>query len=233
MNATVETPHISQYLEGIHTNERRVSEIGMAAFDTRDVAFDSVGDRAQGCWPRIKAWSFAIKEHFHNPNGKHAYWCRASDVNDFNFGKPSWIPKCIAKYVIINKIRSLVGDPLTVSFDTGYVNQRKLVFAFFSGHGDMEWLSGLGINLKQEFPNSDTIDIQNGYISRTIGDWLGKSQTGAKDLFEYLGIPISNTHVGGNDAVFELRAWLATLALMDDQKTVIERGGCLPMLAGA
>ena len=220
-----------EFSQGVRRTERRVSEIGLSSLDTKSVQLDAPGDRASAFWPAIKAFHFAIKEHSHPVKGNHAHWCRKVDVNSFEFGKTSWVSASAVKLAVVNKVRSLIGEPLTARLNTGLVNRRKIVWVYFAKSNDELWLRELGINLHEEFPNSYTVDMQNRTISRVLGGQLRKPQISASDLFAALGIQTRNTHNGGQDAVFELRAYLADMALTDDQVDSIMNWRHLPMLS--
>ena len=91
------------------------------------------------------------------------------------------------------------------------------MFLFFDPQNDQKWLHNLGIVLAVEFPNSSQIDIQEDRLAHAIRDYKagGKPKISAEDLFIHLRFAVTAQHNGGNDAVYELRAYIAGLKMVD------------------
>jgi hypothetical protein len=101
---------------------------------------------------------------------------------------------------------------------------------FYDSRNDLKWLKSLGIDFKEEFPASGLIDIQKDRIPMSVAEGLeeaiGKDfpRLGARRLYEALGFQIDNAHNGGNDAMYELRAFLAGKVLTSTQLDTIAYG---------
>jgi hypothetical protein len=196
----------AEFQQGIRRRERRVCEIGVASFDPRKVPFANSGDRAVATWPHMKAKNFAIIENKHTVPKKHPGWCKVGDANAFNFGETQWVRLANIKRVVTNYIRGLVGRG----------SQREIKFLFFDCRNDIKWLDELDISLKTEFPNSCVVDIQDHPYSTSLAGH--RQQISASTLFRNLRFKTQNCHNGGNDAVWELRAYLAILTFDDPNR---------------
>ncbi|KAK5061001.1 hypothetical protein LTR84_007542 [Exophiala bonariae] len=211
----------AEFSKGIKRSERRVCEIGMASFDSREITMEEAGDRAHKAWPRIKSENLAIIENKHVFCKKHPYWCKVRDANNFQFGKTRWVRKAIVKDQFIKQVKTWIGESTELRSapkSKPHVNSRPIVWVFFADANDRTWLEELGISLEDEFPNSRRQDIQNNgpnNLARRIAHRTGKPQIGAPVLFRFLGLDcdIEGLHNGGNDATWELRAYLAECAL--------------------
>ena len=205
-----------EFQQGIRRSEHRVTEIGIASFDPRQVAFDAAGDRGVQTWNSIKARNFAIIEHKHVIGRRHPGYCKTGDANDFLFGKTTWIPLANAKKAIVNNIRQTIGDQ-NVNPRVPYNNKREVIFLFFDDTNDLKWLRGLGIDLDVEFPNSRTWDIQQIGFPGAIARARHLNGISAHEMFDRLRFQLIKAHNGGNDAVYELRAYIAGLLLKNGE----------------
>ncbi|EXJ56449.1 hypothetical protein A1O7_06793 [Cladophialophora yegresii CBS 114405] len=197
-----------EFQQGIRNTERRVTEIGIASFDPRRLPRGQAGDRGVNTWRHIKACNLAIKEHKHVITKKHPSWCLTGDAVAFDFGDTQWVWKSAIKNAVVRKIRTVLGDG-KASATAPYHNQRPVVFLFFDTTNDVTWLEGLGIDLKREFPNSDTYDIQCLDLAMMLAQRRGRVRVSAQRVLDYLGFATTHKHNGGNDAVYELRAFIA------------------------
>jgi hypothetical protein len=82
-------------------------------------------------------------------------------------------------------------------------------FTFFDCHKDLMWLASLGIDLSRDFPISAIFDWKNTNIS------LSGFHHCANDLMRKLHFESTHLYSGIDDAVAELRAYLANVALKD------------------
>lgn len=213
----------ADFARGIKRAERRVCEIGIASFDCRTMGMADVGDRAHKSWPRIKSENLAIIEHEHVVGAKHPPWCKVGSADDFDFGTTRWVSKALIKDEFVKEVKRMIGeDPTTASAVSAqpYVNRRPIVWVTFAGGNDLKWLPETGIKLKDEFPNSSFRDIQFAgprLLGSRIAEYLRKQQISASDLFNMLRFNVKGQHNGGNDATWELRAYLAECALTPEQ----------------
>lgn len=196
--------------------DRRVCEIGIAVHDPRLLQQQELEDRAQNAWQYIKSYNLAIIEHKHRVFNHHPTWCKVGDANDFDFGKTRWVRKNRSKQAFLDIVRDCLGESKAPA-KLPYTNQRKIKWVFFAGYNDKTWLSSLDIHLTEDFPNSCVEDLQRGDLSRSIARSMGKPHISAGDLCASLGLPMTGRHNGGNDAVWELRAYLAIQALTKEQ----------------
>lgn len=180
------------------------------------MALDKAGDKAQEMWPMIKSENLAIIENKHIVPAKHVSWCSVGNANDFLFGKTRWVRKAVIKEEFIKQVKTIIGESpasrTSLPPTEPYRNDRKIIWVFFGGSNDQIWLSELDIRLRAEFPNSEIRDLQHGGLAQHIGRVLEKRQIAAHDLFNWLDFDIQGQHNGGNDATWELRAFLAELA---------------------
>ncbi|KPI34376.1 NADPH-dependent 1-acyldihydroxyacetone phosphate [Cyphellophora attinorum] len=209
----------------------RVSEIGMAFLNSKHLSWSKRGDRFCNAWKHIGGVNLIIREHEHV--GPHMGWCRHNDPDhDFTFlyGKPEKISKAAARNVMVSKIKHALGDSPVSASKAPYRNETPIVFVFFAKGNDLRWLAPLGIDLLAEFPNSTIVDCQWGPIGNVISRNRHKPQCNAGDYIEGLGIDHTGSHNGGNDAVHELRAFLAECALDEEQHASVLDGYSLPRL---
>lgn len=197
---------------------RRVVDIGLAAVPTTrlptygapslSAVSSQIGDRYSSLWDPncklIEAADIAIREHKHNPR-HHRWFCRGTKPEDFIYGRPEYVSKANAAKTVIKRIEQMIDPALPTTF------------LFFDSNNDLLWLRQLGINLLESFPGSTIVDTQRIPLIRSLGLQLGKTQPAAEDMYEMLGMEIKGGHNGGNDAVHELRAYLAGLVLTYDQ----------------
>ena len=204
----------AEYSQGIKRKERRVCEIGMAAYDTRKVPVEEVGKLAKATWPHIKSENLAIIENKHVVGSKHISWCKVGDANNFSFGKTRWIRKAAIKREFVKQIKQFIGEKPASNSSTPtfgpYWNERKIIWLTFGGSNDRIWLGEIDVDLFEEFPNSQYFDLQRSRASRTFARALMKPVCSAADLFASLGLNVTGHHNGGNDATWELRAFLAS-----------------------
>jgi hypothetical protein len=209
----------------------RVSEIGMAFLDSKKVSWSKRGDRFCNAWKHIDAVNLVIREHVHV--GPHMGWCRHNDSDHdftFRYGKPEKISKAAARNVMVNKIKAALGESRVPASSKPYRNDTPIVFVFFAKGNDLRWLAPLGIDIREEFPNCTIVDCQKGPIGNIVSRNLYKPQCCAGDYIEALGIDHTGAHNGGNDAVHELRAFLAECALDEEQHASVLDGNSLPRL---
>ena len=182
----------------------------------RDV---QLGDRYQSVWDKIKACNIVPlgQEHRLTKSATRCRrsYCKVGDPNNFQYGYPRFVPKKEVKDSFVKTVRPFVREGSTIKKNGTYTNGRKVVWMFFAMHHDVQWLNEMGIDLRGEFPNSEFLDIQWSPVACKIKG--RKSQCSASDLFHALGVPVTFAHNGGNDAVYELRAYLAELGLTQKQ----------------
>lgn len=214
---------IKERKAGMRTNKRRICEIGIDFMDTTEIKEDDMGDRATNLLKYHHPYELAIQDARHDPSTAKCHpagFCRVGIPENFLFGHPKYIFKHEIKDVVLGLIRSYAG-----SMD------RKIIFLFFAQANDMMWLSENGVELQQAFPNSEIIDIQRCRSAVTLAKIYHKQHLGARDLYPAIGIPTENKHNGGNDAAFELQAWLAESSMNESDFLTLANGGHLqPMM---
>ncbi|KAJ9615033.1 hypothetical protein H2200_001107 [Cladophialophora chaetospira] len=218
--------------------EPQAESNGIAAFDPNAISISAADDRAINTWKHISSHLIAIKENKHLFPKGHADWCVIGHPRDFVFGEAMWIDtKDKAREAVVKHIRTLLGDPTDAASlsDTNYINQRKIVFLFYAAGQDRSWLKGLNIDLEREFANMEIVDSQLEFpawhICRRINNGAPGFQLSAEKLYSHLGfLTGEGMHNGGNDAVWELRAYLASLTLSQAQRDHIWHVGHLAPL---
>lgn len=210
--------------------DRRVCEIGIAVYDPSLLQQEELGDRAQNAWQYIKSYNLAIIEHKHRVFNNHPTWCKVGDANNFEFGETRWVRKDRAKQAFLDIVGDCLGES-TAPAKLPHTNRRRIKWVYFAGYNDKTWLSSLDIDLTGDFPSSYVEDLQRGELSRSIARSMDKPNISAGDLCASLGLPMTGRHNGGNDAVWELRAFLAIQALTKEQ-FARAAAGYLDMLTG-
>ena len=219
------------YQAGVRNSDRMVCEIGLAIIDSRELR-SGTDDRYQDFWNKIHAYNIVPLGQEHRlakgaTRCRRSY-CKVGDPNNFQYGYPRFVPKDDVKASFVKTIRSFVCEGSTNNKNSTYNNGRKIVWMFFAMQHDIQWLDEMGIDLGAEFPNSEFLDIQWSPVARKIKG--RKSQCSASDLFYALGVPVTFAHNGGNDAVYELRAYLAELGLESKQWNELTDYRSLPMM---
>lgn len=214
-----------EHLAGMRTNRRRICEIGIDFVDTTEIKEDDLGDRATNLMKYHRPHEFVIREARHDPKKSRCHpsgFCKVGAPENFLFGHPKYIGKAEIANTILDLVRSYAGS-----------TERKIVFLFYARSNDLIWLVENGIVLEDEFENFDIIDIQKCRPAITIARVQGAHgvpHLGARHLYPAIGIPTENKHNGGNDAAFELQAWLAESTMTEEDFQILANGGRLEPL---
>ena len=205
--------------EAYERDQHRVTEVGIAALDTRDLHGLPPGKDATAWGNKIKARHFRVQEHSHLTNTDFVQGC----PDRFEFGETQWISLRNAARVVGACICSAAGapDPAEPSSaadggdddDDMYQTGRNIVLVGQAVDNDIAYLEALGYVPRRVQRFIEGLDL--GIIDREVKG-LQQSRNLASILYD-VNIVAWNLHNAGNDAVYTLQAMLA-LALRQKPK---------------
>lgn len=210
-----------------------VTEVGMCLLDTRDLRqLDEFGMRGDNVTQLFDAHHFGLYKNQEALDGKEGNAIRAripSHSWKYIFGKAAvkWIPTSRIEREMSKLIYQKLGSEMS----------RKVVFLYFDKTLDMQYLNKADVFLTEEFPNHEIIDTQWLGVAAVVAKILGQPRATAAAVYDYLGVPTTlyeNTysrqhtankqHTAGNDAIFQMQAWVAGLCLKDEHWEPLHRG---------
>lgn len=202
--------------------QRRLSECGIAAFDARDVVNKDPGDRGINWQNAIQGIHLRTIEvpHLSPESGqRHPDWCKGPSASKaFLFGKSQWIN--LANYG--TRIRQIIGNLQKKGLtDEQWAagERRKLVSICFASALERQIDRDLGLGIWDAIPTHWDLQLHpdfGGKLKLKAG--ITKSQISFdNDLIKRLGLAITNTHNGGNDAFGELHGLLAMATMTEKQ----------------
>ncbi|KAK4903720.1 hypothetical protein LTR49_026700, partial [Elasticomyces elasticus] len=183
--------------EAFEFAQHKVTEIGIAVLDTRDLRGLSATAGDDAVTHQIRSAHYRPVEYSRLINKKFVHGCPAA----FSFGSSTWV-----KLADIPRIMNrLFRDPTKLEhcarFDIDVIDaERKIVLV---GHGlgnDIRYLQNLGIKTSMVPSIINQADTQKLASSGTL--------VGLAKLLVALGIESVNLHNAGNDAVYTLQAFL-------------------------
>ncbi|KAK5092761.1 hypothetical protein LTR24_004953 [Lithohypha guttulata] len=210
-----------------------ITEVGMCLLDTRDLRqISDFGVRGDSATKLFDAHHFGLYENTMSSAGDDMSSARTrirSRSYKYIFGNAAvkWIPSSRIEREMSRLIYQKLGNELG----------RKIVFLYFDQTFDMQFLNEANVFLNDEFPNHVVIDTQLVGAAAVIGKHLGKSRASAEAVYDHLGVPTTlydnaykcghvanKQHNAGNDAVFQMQAWIAGLCLQDEHWKSLHRG---------
>ena len=205
--------------------------IGLSFLDGSKIPFADKADRWSDTHAVVQASTvdFAIIENDHVAPHHPAGFCPQSRPEQFRYGsgKPIWIHLANARDEVVGKIKEHFPAEI------GNEQTKHIVFVFHATNSDLKWLETLGIYLQQEFPNCTILDTQHSPVAKqTSQDVYGDRNKLCKaEYYEgVLGVNTTGAHNGGNDAVHELKAFLAEWALTEEQRAQVYNKKDLPVM---
>lgn len=188
--------------EAFEWDQKKVTEIGIAILDTRDVRNVDPYMPFAAIMDHIKTVHYRPTEYAKLINKRFVHGCPTA----FAFGTSTWI-KLDDAVPILERI---FQDPPSIydaaRFDVEIpITQRNVIMV---GHGlgnDDKYLQTLGFSLKAVANVVGEADTQRFSLS--------KIQVSLKKLLSALEIDAVNLYNAGNDAVYTLQAFVTTLTL--------------------
>lgn len=191
--------------EAFEHAQQKITEIGIAVLDTRDVAHLN-GDNSQEAWlAKMKYAHYRPTEYAHLRNKTFVKGC----PEQFNFGSSTWIKLADVKHVL----KRVFGHPSQLQqagdFSATLSDpDRKVIYVAHGASGDNAYMKQVGFTLGADAEISRTMDTQ------VLAGGSKKNSIGLHRLLLSLGLDPVNLHNGGNDAAYTLQA-LVIMALKD------------------
>ncbi|KAF3000923.1 hypothetical protein E8E13_008572 [Curvularia kusanoi] len=195
-------------VESYERAHHKITEVGVATLDTRDLAGVPPGPDGEG-WRRfIRARHFLIKEHAHLVNSDFIRGC----PHQFHFGKssivalkdaPTHVAACFSPPFGTQSDGAEIIDNLRNGMD--YAEKRNLIFLGHDTLGDVKYLQVLGydpMKIDNLLEALDTAVMYRVWRREQNPTALDKILSG----FDMVGF---NFHNAGNDAVYTVQAMLA------------------------
>ena len=193
--------------EAFEDDQTKVTEIGVAVLDTRDIRGVQPQQNAEKWIAKIKCAHYRPIQYSTLLNRRFVKGCE----DRFNFGVTMWINLDDAETVL----RRIFLDPArtheAANFDVDIADQKRNVL--FAGHGvsaDKGYLAQLGFSLR------DGANVVRTFDTQKIAGATRKSQVGLQRLLISLGQEPVNLHNAGNDAAYTLHA-LILMAIKDHE----------------
>ncbi|KAI0816784.1 hypothetical protein GGR55DRAFT_674977 [Xylaria sp. FL0064] len=177
-------------IEAYEKDTRVVTEIGLAVLDTDDIIEICPGERGENWFLLVQAYHLRIQERSYMVNSEYVQGCPES----FNFGK--------SQMVSIRDIRDVVGK---IIGDEKSEDQRPVIIVGHEIEQDLKYLTRIDYDPWRAPLVLDEVDTKNMF-QRIERSPVGR---GLATICSELGIPGSNYHNAGNDAVYTLRAMIA------------------------
>ncbi|KAK6465996.1 hypothetical protein DFJ63DRAFT_38774 [Scheffersomyces coipomensis] len=168
-------PLIAIDFEAYERSLKKVTEIGIVIYDP-DLSKGSI-------FPIIKTFHIIIAEHIELVNGRY-------------------VPDSKDKYIGgLSNVLSLSDSKIFMEqIIEKYINQREGAFVGHNIGGDIRWLQGMGIQIREDIEIVDTFKLYQ--ISRSIGGTL-------KGILKLIDLPHGVLHNAANDAYYTLLAAIA------------------------
>ncbi|KAF1951969.1 hypothetical protein CC80DRAFT_495619 [Byssothecium circinans] len=185
-------------VESYERAHNKITEIGIATLDTRDLVGVAPGRDGEDWRPKIKARHFRIQDHAHLVNSEFVSGC----PERFDFGESEWVKLVDAPTLVADCFKPpFCGTAIAGS----EYEQRNLIFLGHDTQGDIRYLQNLGFDATA-LPNMlESLDTASLYRV-----WRREQQTAKLGNILYdFDIAGFNLHNAGNDAVFTVQAMLA------------------------
>jgi hypothetical protein len=188
----------------------KITEVGVATLDTRDLEGVAPGKDGEGWRPKIRARHFRIEQYKHLINRDFVHGC----PDRFDFGTSEFVrlEEAAAKvgtcFISPFCARSQEGAEdefvaLMKNIDLG--EQRNIIFLGHDTNSDVRYLTNLGFN-PLDLPN--LLEMQDTATMYRVWRREPQSTSLGKILYDF-DIPGFNLHNAGNDAVFTIQSMLA------------------------
>ncbi|KAF2443453.1 hypothetical protein P171DRAFT_362217 [Karstenula rhodostoma CBS 690.94] len=188
-------------VEAYEKDHSKITEVGIATLDTRDLMHVAPGKDGEAWRSLIKARHFRVKEYAHLVNNEYVAGCPSS----FFFGKSDFVPlKDLLTSVAACFTPSSCADPGR-KLNGGDSDQRNLILLGHDTLTDVKYLQDIGFD-PLTLPNLlEAHDSANLYRV-----WQRQEQTTKlAKILEGFDIDYFGLHNAGNDAVYTVQSFLA------------------------
>lgn len=179
----------------------KITEVGVATLDTRDIAGVAPGQDGEHWRAHIKARHFRIKENSHLVNRIFV----SGNPDGFRFGQSTFIPLKEAPAQVAACFRAPFAGTQSVSTMYDGDEKRKVIFLGHDAMSDVRYLQRLGFDPMKEETIVEALDTATMFRvwrreqdPTNLGRILG--------TFDIVGWGLHNA---GNDAVYTVQAMLA------------------------
>ncbi|ORY03555.1 hypothetical protein BCR34DRAFT_69548 [Clohesyomyces aquaticus] len=200
-------------VESFERDHNKITEVGVASLDTRDLKGIAPGQHGENWASKIRARHFRMYEHKHLNNTKFVAGC----ADRFDFGNSEFVRLSDAPVAVgscFNPPFCAVPDEedpekwmMEMMHKNDLSEQRNIILLGHDPTGDIRYLSNLGFKV-MDLPNLlETLDTAALYRF-----WKRDQNTTKLGHILYdFDIMAWNLHNAGNDAVYTIRALLAVI----------------------
>ena len=193
--------------EAFEDDQQKITEIGIAALDTRDLLDVPSGEKAEDWLTKIRYAHYRPIEHMKLVNRRFVQGCE----DRFGFGTTCWINLADAQKVLQRVFLDPTRLDEAASFDADVVDcRRNIIVIGHSMRGDKEYLSQVGFSI------ADVANVVRIMDTQTLAGGTKKHRIGLHRLMLNLGLQPVNLHNAGNDAGYTLQA-LILMAFQDSK----------------
>lgn len=194
-------------IEAYERDHSKITEIGIATLDTRNLEMVAPGRYAENWRSLIKARHFRIHEYSHLVNSEYVSGCPGS----FFFGKSETVSLKDATALVASCFQppfcSQPGPSLDVG-ETESMEKRNLILLGHDTVMDIKYLQNLGFD-PLLVPN--LLEAQDSATLYRV--WTREEQiTKLSRILQRFDIDAFGLHNAGNDAVYTVQSFLAVLA---------------------
>ncbi|KAK3708424.1 hypothetical protein LTR37_011520 [Vermiconidia calcicola] len=194
--------------EAFEHDHSKITEIGVAILDTRDIKGIALADGATTWIEKMKYAHYRPIEYAQCLNRRFVKGCE----DRFNFGTTSWIKLLDAGRVLHRIFLDPTNIHRAADFEMEALDQeRNIIFAAHGLRNDRAFLNELGFS---HLENSNVVRTMDTQI---LAGGTKKSPVGLQRLLLRLGLDPVNLHNAGNDAAYTLQA-LVIMALKDYER---------------
>lgn len=187
--------------------QSKITEIGVAVLDTRDIAtLDNRADR--DAWmSKMKYAHFRPVEYATLKNKTFVKGC----PEQFNFGSTTWVNLKDVRHVLQRAFRNPKLEQAAMLSSALSEPGRNVVFVAHGASNDSAYMKQVGFSLNADADICYTLDTQ------VLAGGTKKNQVSLRRLLLSLGLEPVNLHNAGNDAAYTLQAMIA-MALKDHEQ---------------
>ena len=184
-------------LEAFEFAQHKITEVGIAIADTRDLASLPPGINSDDWLSQIKSTHIRIAEYKHLVNKRFVHGC----PDKFNFGR-SDVVSLVDVGAVLEGLFTNTGPSITGNGLSQTAAKRNVVLVGHDVGRDIGYLAKLNFTPSNHATIIKTLDTQR------LSGSTKRSPVGLGKLLQALNIEASNLHNAGNDATYTLQALL-------------------------